>query len=171
MFWKISPDLSQKLSDLSRSEQNRHRSKWKMANHRRIWTEEAFIWSGGRAGRVAAVLEEKTRHSTRRNRVWRIETRGRPPESSGRAASGSVRAGFSVWSGERVAWTPLVLVYVCIENSKRVCLHFFVWVRVLFTGPVSTNFSKFFFKTGFYDTIHTFKNYFVTLFLVFNFQQ
>ena len=56
---------------------------------------------------MVAVLEEKTRHSTRWNRVWRVETRHRPPESSDWVASGSVQAGFSVWSGKRVTWTPL----------------------------------------------------------------
>ena len=39
---------------------------------------------------------------------------------------------------------------------------------VLFTGLVSTNFSKFFFKTRSHGIIHTFKNYFVIVFLVFN---
>ena len=34
--------------------------------------------------------------------------------------------------------------------------------------PVSTDFIKFFFKIRSYGTIHTFKNYFVTVFLVFN---
>ena len=46
-----------------------------MANRRRIWTEEVFIWSGGQAGRVAAVLEEKTHHLTHWDRVWKVETR------------------------------------------------------------------------------------------------
>ena len=32
-----------------------------MANHHRIWTNKAFIWSGGQAGWVATVLKEKTR--------------------------------------------------------------------------------------------------------------
>ena len=44
--------------------------------------------------------------------------------------------------------------------------------RILFTRPVSTDFNKFFLKkNGSYSTIHIFKNYFVTIFLVFNFQQ
>ena len=34
--------------------------------------------------------------------------------------------------------------------------------------PASTDFSKFFFKTRSHDTIHTFKNYFVTVFSVFS---
>ena len=42
--------------------------------------------------------------------------------------------------------------------------------RALFTGPVSTFFSKIFIKTGSHNTIDTFKNYFTTVFLVFSFQ-
>ena len=59
-------------------------------------------------GRVATVLEEKTYHSNRRDRVWRVETCCRLPESSDRAVSGSVRASSSVWSSKRVTWTPLL---------------------------------------------------------------
>ena len=40
--------------------------------------------------------------------------------------------------------------------------------RALFTGPASTYFSKFFFKTGSHDIIYTFKIYFVTVFSVFS---
>ena len=87
-----------KWSYLSRSKQNCCWCKWKMANHHRIWTKEAFIWSGGQAGWVATVLKEKTCHSTRQNRVWRVETRRRPPKLLGRAANRPVRVGFSVWS-------------------------------------------------------------------------
>ena len=43
--------------------------------------------------------------------------------------------------------------------------------RALFTKPASTYFSKFFFKTGSHDNIHTFKNYFTTMFSVFNNKQ
>ena len=41
---------------------------------------------------------------------------------------------------------------------------FFSGLRVLFTGLVSTFLNKNNFKTEFYYTIHTFKNYFVTIF-------
>ena len=41
--------------------------------------------------------------------------------------------------------------------------------HALFTGPTSTMFCNFFFKIGSHDTIHTFKNYFTTVFSVFNF--
>ena len=43
-------------------------------------------------------------------------------------------------------------------------------IRALFTDPQISFFIKFFIKNGSYDTIHTFKNYFATVFLVFNFQ-
>ena len=56
--------------------------------------------------------------------------------------------------------TKSSLSCVCIKISGS---------RALFTGPTNTFFSKIFIKTGFYDTIHTFKNYFVTVFLIFNF--
>ena len=37
--------------------------------------------------------------------------------------------------------------------------------------PQTSFFNKTFIKNGSYSTIHTFKNYFATVFLVFNFQQ
>lgn len=49
-------------------------------------------------------------------------------------------------------------------------LRFLCGSRALFTGPASTDFSKFFFKIGSHGTIHTFKNYFSTVFSIFNFQ-
>ena len=45
----------------------------------------------------------------------------------------------------------------CTENRRRLCLAFF-----LVPCP---EFSKFCFKTRTYSTIHTFKNYFTTMFL------
>ena len=45
------------------------------------------------------------------------------------------------------------------------------WRHALFTRPASTFFQENNFKTRFYGTIHIFKNYFATVFLVFNFQQ
>ena len=41
-------------------------------------------------------------------------------------------------------------------------------VHVLFRGPITTLFRKKKFKSGFYGTIHRFKNYFVTVFSVFS---
>ena len=47
-------------------------------------------------------------------------------------------------------------------------LHFLCGSRALFTGPASTDSRKFFFKTGSHDIIHTFKNYFATVFSIFS---
>ena len=56
----------------------------------------------------------------------------------------------------------------CTKKETDARLHFFYGSHALFTGPASTDFSKFFFKTGSYSTIHTFKNYFATIFSVFS---
>ena len=42
--------------------------------------------------------------------------------------------------------------------------------RALFMRPTSTIFNNFFFKPGSHGIIYTFKNYFIIVFLVFNFQ-
>ena len=52
-------------------------------------------------------------------------------------------------------------------KNIRVCV-FLCGFRALFINSVSIDFNKFFFKIGFHSTIHTFKNYFVTVFLIFN---
>ena len=44
-----------------------------------------------------------------------------------------------------------------------------VFVRILCTAFFSIDFNKFLFKTGSHSTIHIFKNYFATVFLVFSF--
>ena len=51
---------------------------------------------------------------------------------------------------------------VCVLNSGS---------RALFTGLTSVEFSKIFIKIGSHGTIHTFKNYFATMFSIFSFQQ
>ena len=43
-------------------------------------------------------------------------------------------------------------------------------IRALFTDPQISFFSNFFIKNGSHGTIHIFKNYFITVFLVFSFQ-
>ena len=48
-------------------------------------------------------------------------------------------------------------------------LYFFNGFCALFTRPLNTFLSKNNFKTGFYDTIQTFKIYFITVFSFFNF--
>ena len=57
----------------------------------------------------------------------------------------------------------------CDEKQQNACLRFFVGVPCIVHGTASTDFSKFFFKTRFHGTIYIFKNYFVTVFSVFNF--
>ena len=57
-------------------------------------------------------------------------------------------------------WIELKLTFcVCVQFSGS-C--------VLFTGSISTFSNKIFIKIGFNGTIHTFKNYFITIFLVFS---
>ena len=56
----------------------------------------------------------------------------------------------------------------CEEKENIGYLCFFCGSRALFTGPVRTDFSEFFFKTRSHSTIHTFKNYFAIVFSVFS---
>jgi len=65
-------------------------------------------------------------------------------------------------------YTPYGVSLDCIEKVFQ-C----IWVlnnesRALFTGLTNTKFNKIFIKTGFYGTIHTFKNYFSIVFSVFS---
>ena len=53
-------------------------------------------------------------------------------------------------------------------NYLSACVWFFCGSHALFKGLASTDFSKFNFKTESHDTIHTFKNYFATVFSVFS---
>ena len=64
-------------------------------------------------------------------------------------------------------------MYVWIVSSvwSFVLQAFFNGSRALFTGPASTFFYKNNFKTGISGTIHIFKNYFATVFSVFNNKQ
>ena len=60
----------------------------------------------------------------------------------------------------------------CFMNSSRKwwIFHGEQCTRILFTDPQISLFSNFFIKNESYDTIHTFKNYFATIFSVFSFQ-
>ena len=58
----------------------------------------------------------------------------------------------------------------CIENPSRCVSTFSMWVSCTIYGICKYFFQKNNFKIGFYSTIHTFKNYFITVFSVFNFQ-
>ena len=62
---------------------------------------------------------------------------------------------------------------VWIQNTFAFAngLRFLCGSHVLFAGPITTDFSKFFFKTGLHSTIHTFKNYFATMFSILNNKQ
>ena len=99
---------------------------------------------------------------------------------------------FSVFSNKRYPNKPLAFVWIVLKSTCICVSHFFFFLeerftctvgpvqehkaklcfssgsRALFTGPVSTLFrkgkGKKKFKTGFHSTIHTFKNYFVTVF-------
>ena len=62
----------------------------------------------------------------------------------------------------------LASIWISFAFSHGWHLAFLCGSRALFMGPASTYFSKFFFKTRSHDTIHTFKNYFVTVFSVFS---
>ena len=64
------------------------------------------------------------------------------------------------------------LFMYCSLNSNRKCWPFRSkqCITVLFMDPQIPLFSNFFTKYGFHGTIHTFKNYFATVFLVFSFQ-
>ena len=74
---------------------------------------------------------------------------------------------FSIFNNKWYSKKPLV----CVWNAQKT-MHSYVWLknggsRALFTGPISNFFNKSNFKTGSHDTIHKFKNYFTTVFLVF----
>ena len=52
--------------------------------------------------------------------------------------------------------------YICVQLSES---------RALFKRPISIFFNKIFIKIGFHGIIHTFKNYFATVFSVFSNKQ
>ena len=72
------------------------------------------------------------------------------------------------------------LIGVCIFQARVFSFYFTAAVvdqvfceqctRTLFIDPQTSLFSNFFIKNGSHGTIHTFKNYFDTVFLVFSFQ-
>ena len=59
-------------------------------------------------------------------------------------------------------------VWIALKLFLSLRLAFFCGSCALFMRSVSTDFSKSNFKIGSHNTIHTFKNYFVTVFLVFS---
>ena len=75
-----------------------------------------------------------------------------------------------IYSHMSLLLTPLILVWVWIALRMKFSIAFGVLCgsHALFMGFASTDFSKIFFKTGSHDTIHTFKNYFATVFSIFS---
>ena len=59
----------------------------------------------------------------------------------------------------------------CDEKGKKWASAFFLWVLYTVHETRSMDFSKFFFKTESHSIIHTFKNYFATMFSIFNNKQ
>ena len=53
-------------------------------------------------------------------------------------------------------------------KGKRCVFIFLCGSHVLFIELINMNFSQFFFKIEYHSTIYTFKNYFVTVFSIFN---
>ena len=66
--------------------------------------------------------------------------------------------------------THLVHVWIALKRKADAPLRFLCGSHALFTGPANTFFSKNNFKTKSHGIIHTFKNYFATMFSLFNFQ-
>ena len=67
-----------------------------------------------------------------------------------------------IWYSVSLNCAKNVFQRVCILNSGS---------HALFTRPTSMEFSKIFIKIGSHSIIHIFKNYFVTIFLVFSNKQ
>ena len=63
-----------------------------------------------RSGWLRRVLEERTRHPTRRTRFMGFATRRRPPELTDRSRVGRW-SGLVGWIGFDSSWTPLYVIY------------------------------------------------------------
>ena len=61
-------------------------------------------------------------------------------------------------------------VWTEMKSNQNTHVYFFCESRTPFMGLVSTDFNKFFFKIRSHSTIHTFNNYFITIFSIFSFQ-
>ena len=93
----------------------------------RIWSDFFQL----RSVRVARVLEMRTRHSTRRCRFLRTETRRRPTGPSVRAKIGLSSGGLAGLSGFGWAWTALKpvhfqVLFVLPSTSRRSNLIIFI---------------------------------------------
>ena len=65
-------------------------------------------------------------------------------------------------------YSPLVCIATFFQKRVSMVLCHTNGSRALFTGPTNLFFSKNFIKNWSYGTIHTFKNYFATVFLIFS---
>ena len=70
------------------------------------------------------------------------------------------------------------IIFKCVNNVMRPIFNFFFFQNKVVVGPMNCSrdlqtsfFNKTFIKNGSQGTIHTFKNYFATVFSVFSFQQ
>ena len=72
----------------------------------------------------------------------------------------SVSGSRALCMGPTTSLTSEIFIEMCLSVGPVHCL----W------DPQTSFFNKTFIKNGPHSTIHTFKNYFVTMFLVFNFQ-
>ena len=60
-----------------------------------------------RSSRLRRVLEERTRHPTRRTRFLGFATHRRPPELTDQSRVSRFRSGLVGWIGSSSSWTPL----------------------------------------------------------------
>ena len=90
---------------------------------------------------------------------------------------GSVNSTRCAVIGPKKIWKVKVYGYCSLNSAWTVAANFdfsnffgpITAHRVLFTDPQISLFSNFFIKNGSHDTIHTFKNYFATVFFSFQF--
>ena len=70
-----------------------------------------------------------------------------------------------------IFWSNAATIYVLFIKHKCWLSHREQCIHALFTDPQILLFNNFFIKNGSHGTIHIFKNYFATVFLVFNFNK
>ena len=69
-------------------------------------------------------------------------------------------------------WIPYIVhgTHYLFDTKISIEIALFSGSRALFLGLTTSFFNKIFIKNRFHGTIHIFKNYFTTVFLIFNFQ-
>ena len=75
---------------------------------------------------------------------------------------------YANWAIKFLACKDLVYVWIAFFSGRWAFTFNFCRFRALFMGPTSLKFSNFNFKIGSHGIIYTFKNYFATVFSVFN---